>query len=276
MSIKAVLIDMDGTLLGKSQVAVSMRNMAALQKAIKMGIHVIPCTGRVFDMLPPQLLTQEGLRYFITCHGARVYDRQTGESIYEDTIPAAQSAELMKILEGRGLYNEIAANATIYFEEAVTEPFNPADVPEHHIWYLRDRCYKTCKTPSVDFAAENICVEKMNVYGIPAEDQQQLYDALTATGYIQHTRPGAGKDLEFLHKGLDKLRGVDLVLKTLGVSYEETLAIGDSSSDLAIIQKCGVGIAMGNAPQNIKDAADDVTAANIEDGVALAFEKYLF
>ena len=276
MSIKAVLIDMDGTLLGKSQVAISMRNMAVLQKAIKMGIHIIPCTGRVFDMLPPQLLTQEGLRYFITCHGARVYDRQTGESIYEDTIPAAQSAELMKILEGRGLYNEIAANATIYFEEAVTAPFNKEDVPEHHIWYLRDHCYKTSKTPSTDFAAENICVEKMNVYGIPAEDQQDLYDRLTATGYIQHTRPGAGKDLEFLHMGLDKLKGVDLVLKTLGVSYEETLAIGDSSSDLAIIRKCGVGIAMGNAPENIKAAADDVTATNIEDGVALAFEKYLF
>ncbi len=276
MNIKAVLIDMDGTLLGKSQVAISMRNMAALQKAIKMGIHIIPCTGRVFDMLPPQLLTQEGLRYFITCHGARVYDRQTGKSIYEDVIPAEQSAELMKILEGRGLYNEIAANATIYFEEAVTEPFNPADVPEHHIWYLRDHCYKTSKKPSEEFATENICVEKMNIYGIPAEDQQELYDALTATSYIQHTRPGAGKDLEFLHMGLDKLKGVDLVLKTLGVSYEETLAIGDSSSDLAIIQKCGLGIAMGNAPENIKAAADDVTATNIEDGVALAFEKYLF
>lgn len=276
MNIKAVLIDMDGTLLGKSQVAISMRNMEALQKAIKMGIHVIPCTGRVFDMLPPQLLTQEGLRYFITCHGARVYDKETGKSLYEDTIPAAQSAELMRVLEGRGLYNEIAANATIYFEEAVTEPFNPAYVPEHHIWYLRDHCYKTCKMPSKDFLSENICVEKMNIYGIPAEDQQEIYDALTATGYIQHTRPGAGKDLEFLHMGLDKLKGVDLVLKTLGVSYEETLAIGDSSSDLAIIQKCGLGIAMGNAPQNIKDAADDVTATNIEDGVALAFEKYLF
>lgn len=276
MSIKAVLIDMDGTLLGKSQVAISMKNMEALQKALKMGIHIIPCTGRVFDMLPPQLLTQEGLRYFITCHGARVYDKETGKSIYEDTIPAEQSAALMKLLEGRGLYNEIAANATIYFEQSVTEPFDMNTVPEHHIWYLRDHCYKTSANPSEDFLKNNVCVEKMNVYGIPAADQQALYDALTATGYIQHTRPGAGKDLEFLHAGLDKLKGVDLVLQALGVTYEETLAIGDSSSDLAIIQKCGLGIAMGNAPEAIKAAADDVTATNMEDGVALAFEKYLF
>ena len=64
-------------------------------------------------------------------------------------------------------------------------------------------------------------------------------------------------------------------MNKLGISYEETLAIGDSSSDLEIIRACGIGVAMGNAPDNIKAAANDVTASNIEDGVALAFEKYL-
>ena len=60
-----------------------------------------------------------------------------------------------------------------------------------------------------------------------------------------------------------------------GISYEETLAIGDSSSDLEIIRACGIGIAMGNAPDDIKAAADDVTAPNTEDGLAKAFEKYI-
>ena len=60
MSIRAVLMDMDGTLLGKSQVAVSIRNMNTLQKVMEKGVHVIPCTGRVFNMMPPQLLTQPG------------------------------------------------------------------------------------------------------------------------------------------------------------------------------------------------------------------------
>lgn len=58
MRIRAVLMDMDGTLLGNSQVAVSVRNMEALRRAIEKGVHVLPCTGRVYDMLPPQLLTQ--------------------------------------------------------------------------------------------------------------------------------------------------------------------------------------------------------------------------
>ena len=275
MKIKAILMDMDGTLLGKSQVAISVRNMRAVQKAIDKGIQVIPCTGRVFDMLPPQLLTQQGLRYFVTSHGARAYDSLTGDSLFTDLIPADRSAELMRILEGKGLYNEIAADTTIFFEKAVTDNLDMSLVPEHHIWYVRDNCFTAVEKPSEHFLSKGIGVEKMNIYGIPAELQQSIYDALNATGYIKHTRLGAGPNLEFSNYTLNKLNATDAILANLGISYEDTMAIGDSSSDLEIIKACGLGVAMGNAPDNIKTAADAVTALNTEDGLALAFEKYV-
>ena len=99
MSIRAILVDMDGTLLGKSQVAISVRNMKVIQQALQQGIAVIPCTGRVYDMLPPQLLTQEGLRYFVTSHGARVYDRETGRVVMVFNRNDAEGPEPM-ILRG--------------------------------------------------------------------------------------------------------------------------------------------------------------------------------
>lgn len=275
MKIRAVLMDMDGTLLGKSQVAVSNRNMAALQAAIEKGVHIIPCTGRVFDMMPPQLLTQQGLRYFITSHGARAYDRDTGDSIYEDLIPVEKSVELLKILEGKNLYNEIAANGTIYFEKSVTDNLDMAIVPEHHIWYIRDNCYTAVENLSEYFLENQIAIEKMNIYGIPQAMQQEIFDAITATGAIRHTRGAAAANLEFSHCTLNKLQAVDAVLEKLGVTYEETLAIGDSSSDLEIIKACGIGVAMGNAPQNIKDSADVITDINTDDGLAQAFDKYI-
>ena len=275
MKIKAVLMDMDGTLLGKSQVAVSVRNMTAVQKAIEKGVQVIPCTGRVYNMLPPQLLTQKGLRYFVLSHGARAYDGLTGESLFEDLIPAERSAELLEILEGKGLYNEIAANSTIYFEKAVSDNFDMRVVPEHHIWYVRDNCFTAVEKPSEYFLKNGIAIEKMNIYGIPQQLQQSIYDELTATGYIKHTRPGAGPNLEFSNYTLQKLNATDAILAKLGISYEETMAIGDSSSDAEILKACGVGVAMGNAPDNIKALANDVTALNTEDGLALAFEKYV-
>ncbi len=276
MKIKAILMDMDGTLLGKSQVAVSVGNMRAVQKAIDMGVQVIPCTGRVYDMLPPQLLTQRGLRYFVLSHGARAYDSLTGESLHTDLIPAERASEILRMLEGKGLYNEIAANSTIFFEKAVTDDLDMSLVPEHHVWYVRDNCYTAVESPAEYLLANNIGVEKMNIYGIPAHLQQSVYDDITATGYIKHTRPGAGAGLEFSNYTLNKLRATDAILSKLGISYEETLAIGDSSSDVEIIKACGVGIAMGNAPDNIKAIADDVTLANVDDGLAHAFEKYVF
>lgn len=275
MSIKAVLMDMDGTLLGKSQVAVSVANMRAVQAAIEKGVHVIPCTGRVYDMLPPQLLTQTGLRYFVTSHGARAYDSLSGESIYTDLISPEHSAQLMRMLEGKGLYNEVAAAGTIFFEKAVSDNFDMSIVPEHHVWYIRDNCYTAVESPSDYFLANGIGIEKMNIYGIPKELQQPIYDLLNSTGYIKHTRPGAGPNLEFSNHTLNKICATDEILSRLGVSYEETMAIGDSSSDLEIIKACGLGIAMGNAPDNIKAAADDVTETNVCNGLARAFEKYV-
>lgn len=275
MSIRAVLMDMDGTLLGKSQVAVSVRNMMAVQNAIDKGIHVIPCTGRVYDMLPPQLLTQRGLRYFITSHGARVYDKISNKSVFENLIPTNQSVALLKMLEKKGLYNEIAVNGTIYFEKDVVDHMDMSVVPEHHLWYIRDNCFTAVDNISDYFLKNNLSIEKMNIYGIPQTMQHEIYDTVTATGFIGHTRPGAGPNLEFLHSTLNKLDAVNVVLDKLGVSYEETLAIGDSSSDLEIIKACGIGVAMGNAPDAIKATADYISGSNTEDGLAKAFEKFI-
>ncbi len=275
MKIKAVLMDMDGTLFGRSQVAVSVANMTAVQRAIEKGVHVIPCTGRVYNMLPPQLLTQQGLRYFVTCHGARAYDKVLDTSIYENLISPENSAKLLSILEGKGLYNEIAANGTIYFEKSVVDTLDITTVPEHHVWYVRDNCYTAVEKPSAYFAEHGIAIEKINLYGIPKELQQSIYDEVTATGFIKHTRPGAGPNLEFSTNTLDKLKAVNAILEKLGVSYEETMAIGDSSSDLEILKACGLGVAMGNAPDNIKAVADVVTGLNTENGLATAFEKYV-
>lgn len=275
MNIRAVLMDMDGTLLGKSQVAISMGNMAAVQQAIDEGIAVIPCTGRVYDMMPPQLLSQRELRYFITGHGARTYDRYENKSLYENLIAPEQAAQVLEILENKGLYNEIASNNTIYFEKAVADHFDMSVVPEHHVWYVRDNCFRTVENLSADFRRLGLAVEKMNIYGIPAPLQQELYESVTATGIIKHTRPGAGPNLEFANSTINKLEAVSAVLDALGISYEETLAIGDSSSDLEIIKACGIGVAMGNAPDNIKEAADYVTGVNTADGLAQAFQKFV-
>ncbi len=275
MNKRVILLDMDGTLLGRSQVAVSEKNMRALQRVIDAGHIVVPCTGRVLNMMPPQLLSERGIRYLITCHGARVVDRQAGTSLYENIISPVRSAAVLSLVEGKNLYAEIAASNTIYLERAVADTLKNQPVPIHHLWYMIDQCYTAVEKPSEFFLQHGIGIEKINVYGVPEPMQKELYDALTATGFIAHTRPGAGRDLEFLTNTLDKVEAAQTLLDKLQMGWEDVIALGDSSSDTAILKKSGLGIAMGNAPQAIRALADDVTGANVDDGVALALDKYL-
>lgn len=148
-------------------------------------------------------------------------------------------------------------------------------VPEHHIWYVRDNCFTAVEKPSEYFLKNNVAVEKMNIYGIPQGLQQPVFDDVTATGFIRHTRGAASANLEFSSRTLNKMNATDAVLDALGISYDECLAIGDSSTDLEIIKASGIGVAMGNAPDDIKAAADYITGINTEDGFAQAIEKFV-
>ena len=69
--------------------------------------------------------------------------------------------------------------------------------------------------------------------------------------------------------------GVEAVLRRTGTPIEQVIAMGDSDNDVSMIQRAGLGVAMGNAREKAKLAADVVTASNEEDGVADIIEKYL-
>lgn len=274
MKIKAILLDMDGTLLLKDQVNISARCMEAIDRAAKKGIQIIPCTGRVLDMYPPQLLKYENMRYRLTCHGARVVDMKTGESIYENLVSPENSAKVFKLFEGRGIYGEIAAEGTIYLEKEIADHLENYPVPKHHLWYTDAGIPKGVECPSEYFAKNGIGMEKVNLYGIKPEDRQPLYDALEELGVTEFTRPGAKEDIEFLPKGIDKLEALGSIFERINVGFDEILAIGDSSSDERIIESSAVGVAMGNAPDWLKEKADYITETNEDDGVALAIEKF--
>ena len=63
--------------------------------------------------------------------------------------------------------------------------------------------------------------------------------------------------------------------ETINVKQSEIIAMGDNYNDIDMLEYAGIGIAMGNAPEEVKKHGDDVTLTNDEDGVAIALEKYL-
>ena len=81
--------------------------------------------------------------------------------------------------------------------------------------------------------------------------------------------------LEFVDKKCSKALALERLSEYYGIHREEIIAIGDGYNDLPMIDYAGLGIAMGNAPEEIRQKADAVTLSNDEDGVAAAIELYI-
>ena len=81
--------------------------------------------------------------------------------------------------------------------------------------------------------------------------------------------------LEFTENGVTKGSSIKQLIKKIGITKEEVIAVGDSYNDLSMIKFAGLGVAMGNAPDDIKQVADHITDTNMNDGVAKVVEEFL-
>ena len=81
--------------------------------------------------------------------------------------------------------------------------------------------------------------------------------------------------LELVPKGIDKARSLAVLLEELGMTREELMAAGDGFNDLSMVKFAGMGVAMANAQEVVKENADFITLSNDEDGVAHAVEKFI-
>ena len=272
--IRAILLDFDGTSLQRDQVYISMANKRALWKALDMGVEIIPCTGRSADMMPPQIDAEKRIRYFVSSNGGRVVDRLTGKVIFQSTFTPEETAAFCRMYEGGKMYSEIAAEGKLYLESAVCADPGLYAVPPHHVWFMETRRPIPLEKPSEYFLEHRIGAEKFNLYGVPEEMQQPLIRQIEASGCADMSA-GAGRDIQFFPKRQKRVEAMEALFKHLGYGFESVMSLGDSALDADMISRAGIGVAMGNAPDDIKAQADYVTAPYDQDGVAEAVYKFI-
>lgn len=274
MSIRAILLDFDGTSLECNQLFISKRNMAALDAAMKKGVMVIPSTGRSAAMFPPQIEADPRFRYWITSNGGRVIDIMTGTIIYESTLTPQQSAQVCWLFEGQRIYGEIAAQGRIFMEKEVSRNRADYNIPPHHAWVLNHERHVEIEKLSDFFLHENTGIEKVNLYGVPKDKQRPLIDALNETGFVLVTE-GAGKNIQFFPKNQNRDEAIDALFQLLDLDYSQVMSLGDSALDKPSIKKAKIGVAMSNAPKHVKDVADYIAPPYDLDGAADAIEKFI-
>lgn len=115
---------------------------------------------------------------------------------------------------------------------------------------------------------------KFGFYTENEVNRKAIYQAIASWDAIEMTNSHPF-NIECNPKGINKASGLREVCKLYGINMSEVVAIGDSLNDVAMIREAGLGVAMGNAQEEVKKIADIVTATNDEDGVARVIQNFV-
>jgi len=260
-----IVMDMDDTLLN-DQLEISKENESAIRKARNAGITIVLASGRptpAMQSFAYDLDFHSG-GYLISYNGAYVDDLATGETMFEVCLTQYEAKLLVQTARAQnvGLHTYIDG-------EIVTDNINAHTNYEAELTGMPIRVV-------LDLAKEiQSSVPKLLMVGEPDRIKTlktTLSKSMSGRFMISISKPVF---LEFTNQEVDKSRGIDVICQKLGIAKSDVMAIGDSYNDLTMIRDCGVGVAMGNAPEDIKVVADVTTASCLENGVAKIIEQVL-
>ncbi len=272
MKIKVRLIgmDLDGTLLTE-QKKLTPYTRSVLLRAVEAGIIVLPATGRPFSGLPKELVDFPGIRYAVTANGGRIVEVKTGRALYESLVPFETAGKVLDVFERYDTLREIYYNGIGYAQEDELRSVGRYISSPQMAEYIT-----ATRIPVPDvrakFEAERQSLDKVQGLFATVADRDAAREELKAVAGIEVT--GAlDKNIEVNAEGVDKGKALIWLGKHLGIRKEEIMAFGDSSNDLKMMKGVGIGVAMANAREDVKEAADYITASNDEDGVAHFIEE---
>ncbi|WP_372408659.1 HAD family hydrolase [Streptomyces luteireticuli] len=258
---RLVATDLDGTLL-RSDETVSDRTRAALALAGAAGAAHLVVTGRPVAWCR-HILDALDYRGLAVCgQGAQVYHAGEHRLLTSVTLDRKLAALAVEKVEAEtGPLHLAASRDGLDGELLVTPGYRILEGPRPPV-------------PVTD--RSELWAEPLNKLYLqhPDLDDDALAEAArtAAGGLVDVTMAGAGI-VELLPLGLSKATGLSLAARRLGVKAADTIAFGDMPNDVPMFAWAGHGVAMANAHEELKAVADEVTASNDEDGIAVVIER---
>lgn len=275
--IRLLALDVDGTLF-RSDGTISEASIRAIRRAQEQGVHVVLASGRDYANLPLDRMAGIRMDYVIISNGGAAYRTADRVCMYEECMDGNRLAETLTYILGQQVYIRVIINGVAWTPVQCRDYVDQLSVPEHIRKLLKanrnwtDDIVSFVKQPDVRIpkVALNFQQLQNGVY----LNREKVKRYLEAAGEYNLVS-GGFSNLEFTRAGISKATGLRYLAEHLGIPMEQTMAMGDSENDREMIQAAGIGVAMDNALEHIKEAADVVTRTNDEDGVAYAIEQYI-
>ncbi|HVS98438.1 MAG TPA: Cof-type HAD-IIB family hydrolase [Puia sp.] len=264
---KAVFLDMDGTLL-RSDHSVSEETIRKIRMLISEGVAVVLVSARPVNAVLPTF-RNIGLPEqtpVITLNGSYVV--QSGEPILDVRIDLTTTAAVTREVK------PYSATIAYYLQK---EWFSEVrDAWTDHEQKIMDVPLAVAPIEKLveEWSQRRIGPNKMMVMSeVENIERIQGHLRMLYNGRL-NVYPSKATYLEVMDSRGSKANAVRFISERMRLDPSEIIAIGDNYNDIGMIEFAGIGIAMGNAPDDIKRKANDVTATNNDDGVRKALEKY--
>lgn len=273
MGYKLLLFDLDGTLLDADK-HIPERNRAALEKAAGDGIEIVPSTGRFYNGMPEEVRALP-LHYAVTINGAAVVEATTQKTLRSVEIPADTALRIFDDIEKtpamfdcyqdnwgwmtRPIYGRIDDVCPTTWQRAlVRSTRSPVDDLRSSVMSRGGSVQKIQEF----FAPEDLALRDPEIERLKRE-----YPELSVTSSVSN-------NIEINAKDANKGSALLFLCELLGIDPSESMTFGDGLNDVTMLEQAGTGVAMANAPDEVKQVADYVTTANVEAGIAHALEAF--
>ena len=254
---KAVFSDFDGTLL-TSDHKISPKTLKAIQRITKKGIPFVPISARSPLGILPYAKQLGNIEYIVAFSGGLILDKNL-QPLYGVQI---SSQDELKIYNSLRDFPNFAVNWYIY-NDCFSRDVN-------HYWTDLERKITGIEINQAE-QGKLYSPHKIQVIG-EAEEIIEIENLLKNQFDTLSICRSHANYLEIMEKSATKGNAVRFLENYFNVKMEECLAFGDNYNDIDMLQNVGLGIAMGNAPEAIKQIAKRVTASNNEDGIALILD----
>ena len=283
MKVKLIASDLDGTIVDKDY-RISNRNFKAFEKIYKSKIPFVICTGKSYAV-SKKTCKQFNASYGIFGNGTQIIDLKSEKELWKKVLTKQDLLFVVTMAKRLGFHVHLYTE-----KEIVTENLEFMDLRNYIIKNKEANDYLTFTTVDniLDYIEEhNPCVYS----AIISSENTSLYDfkkMLTINKDIdctlirkrgQYRDKIIDKDYEYINVtpiNINKNEALTFLENYLNIGSEYTLAIGDNINDLEMIREAGIGVAVNESLDNIKDVAKYVTQSTTSDGAfAEAIEKYV-
>ena len=263
--IKLIVTDVDGTLLDSNH-QLPEANAAVLKEAAEKGIKIAVATGKTHGSVK-NTIEQLGIPvYGIYLQGLMIMDAD-GRVYSQQSLHPDIARQVITFAEERG-FALIAFSGSRTLTRQITDLIRDYTVPYHE------------PLPELVGPLQNILwttpVHKLIALGEPRAVTGLRWQLNTMlSGKAKITQAGIPFMVEILPPGGGKASALKTLLKELHIAPENVLALGDAENDIEMLQMAGVGVALGNADDKTKAAANHVAASNDEGGFADAIKQFV-